>query len=105
VNAVLVYITAAGFEDAERIARGLVEERLAACTNLVPKIISTYWWDDKLNEDQESLILAKTTEEKVPAVIQYVKEMHEYELPAVSVIEIKDGNPEFLDWITSVVHK
>jgi periplasmic divalent cation tolerance protein len=101
----MVYITAANFEDAEKIARGLVEERLAACTNLVPKIISTYWWDDKLNEDQESLILAKTTNDKVDALIERVKEMHSYEVPAVSVIEIKGGNPDFLNWIESVVSK
>ncbi len=105
MGAVMVYITAANFGDAEKIARRLVEQRLAACTNVVPKIISTYWWEDEIAEDEESLILAKTTSAKVDDLIRSVMEMHNYEVPAVSVIEIKDGNPQYLEWIESVVKK
>lgn len=103
MGAVLVYITAADAGQAGEIARGVVGRRLAACANVVPKITSTYWWDGKVAEAGESLIFIKTTRARVPDLIRSVKEMHSYTVPAVTVIDIEDGNPEYLRWIESEV--
>lgn len=105
MSAALVYITAAGFEDAERIARGLVESRLAACTNIVPRIVSTYWWDGRVCEGEETLIMAKTSRALVDEVIQAVKEAHPAEVPAILAIDLIDGNPDFLNWLHGEVRQ
>lgn len=101
----LIYITASNIEEARRIARSLVEKRLVACVNIVPEIESLYWWEEKVCEDKEVLILAKTTKAKTKQVIEEVKKIHSYKVPAISVFDIVEGNEDFLEWITSEVSK
>ena len=96
---VLVYITASGPEEARSIAKTLVEKRLVACANIVPKIESIYWWKGKIFEEGETLILAKTTRKKMQAVISEAKAIHSYEVPDITVIEILEGHPSYLKWI------
>jgi periplasmic divalent cation tolerance protein len=95
----LVYITASGVEEAKEIGQKLVEERLAACVNVIPKIHSFYWWEEKLCEDAEAVILAKTKERLVNQVIKRVKELHSYTLPAILAWPIAQGLNEFLNWV------
>jgi len=95
----LIYITASNIEEARRIAKMLVEKRLVACANIVPKIESLYWWEGKINCEEEALIFAKTVREKVKNVIEEVKRLHSYEVPAIVSFDISEGNEDFLDWI------
>jgi len=97
----MVYITAASEEEAAKIGRMLVEERLAACANLLGRIGSIYWWEGKLQEDQEAALIVKTTEALVHRVIERVKLAHSYSCPCVVALPINGGNPEFLDWIAA----
>jgi periplasmic divalent cation tolerance protein len=99
MSATLVYITAPDFAEAERLARELVENRLAACANLVPRIVSTYWWDNRVCEEEEALIIVKTTRELVGDLIAAVKKSHPYEVPAILAIDAVDGNPDFIRWL------
>jgi len=94
----LVYITCGSREEAERIADALIKEKLAACVNFFP-INSVFEWEGKMQEEEEYALLCKTTEEKTPQLKKKVKEIHSYEIPAILVIEIKEGNEEFLDWV------
>lgn len=94
----VAYITAPT-EEAEKLAKGIVEERLAACVNLVPKITSYYWWDGKVNQDDEAMLMVKTTQLKVEALIDYVKEHHPYEVPEVITFKLSEGMPDYLDWV------
>lgn len=100
-----VYITASSLKEANWIAKNLVEKRLVACANIIPKINSIYWWEGKICEDQEALIFVKTTKKLAKEVIREVKEIHSYDVPAIAVLEILKGNPDFLKWISQEVVK
>ncbi|MDI6689113.1 MAG: divalent-cation tolerance protein CutA [Actinomycetota bacterium] len=99
----LIYITAANIDEARRIARTIVEKRLVACANIVPRIESFYWWQGKICEDEEVLIFAKTEMRLVKEVLSEVKGLHSYEVPAILSFDISEGNPDFLDWIAQEV--
>ncbi len=99
MSATLVYITAPDFSEAERLAREVVESRLAACANIVPRIVSTYWWNDQVCEDDEALVIVKTTRDLVEQVIEKVKNEHVYDVPAVLAIEVTAGNADFINWV------
>ncbi|KAJ3277867.1 hypothetical protein HK104_002899 [Borealophlyctis nickersoniae] len=79
---------------------GLVESKLVACVNIVPKITSIYWWDNAVQEDSELLLIMKTRSHLVPNVTDYVKVNHPYDVPEVVSFKVEDGNPDYLKWIT-----
>lgn len=95
----LIYVTASSTDEATSIARSLVDERLAACANVLGGIRSFYWWDGKVQDDEEVALIAKTTSELVDAVVARVKALHSYSCPCVVALPIDAGNPAFLDWI------
>jgi periplasmic divalent cation tolerance protein len=86
-------------DEADAFARQIVEERLAACVNIVPKIESYYWWDGAINHDNEALLIVKTTQKKFAALREYVQENHPYELPELIALPLVDGLPEYIAWI------
>ena len=87
----------------EELAQILLEEKLAACVNIIPGIKSMYWWDGKIQTDTEDLLVIKTKEELVKELTEKVKEVHPYEIPEVIVLNVEDGNNEYIDWITKSV--
>ncbi|SMF28908.1 divalent-cation tolerance protein CutA [Pseudobacteriovorax antillogorgiicola] len=95
----LIYITAATTEEATTIARTLVEEKLVACCNLIPQIKSIYHWQGEIQEDSEVLILAKSQENRVSAVISRVTELHSYDCPCITTVSLSEGHPEYLKWV------
>jgi periplasmic divalent cation tolerance protein len=101
MSASWLYLTAAGRDEAETIARTLVEERLAACANVLGGIHSFYWWKGKVHEEPEVAFVVKTRRELVEAVVARVKAMHSYSCPCVIALDIDGGNPDYLDWITA----
>ena len=96
----VVLITAPAAE-AGPLARHLVEEKLAACVNRVPGVQSVYWWQGKVQEAAEELLIAKTDKLKVKALIKAVKSRHSYSVPEVIALRIKEGNRDYLRWIAS----
>lgn len=84
---------------AERIARALVEERLAACVNLLPGITSVYRWQGSVETGGEVLLLAKTVPARLQALTARVAELHPYEVPEVIALEVSGGLPAYLQWI------
>ena len=86
-------------ETAKRLARTLVEERLAACVNLVPGLTSVYRWKGEVVEDAEVLLIAKTTEDRLPELMTRVPELHPYEVPEVLALEVGAGHPPYLEWV------
>jgi periplasmic divalent cation tolerance protein len=95
----VVLITAPDADLAERLARGIVEARLAACVNVVPGVTSHYRWRGRLQKDAEVLLIAKTTSAKVKRLVQYVKDNHSYELPETIALPIVAGSADYLKWV------
>lgn len=95
----LVITTTDQKETAERIAKTVVQERLAACVQIVPKITSYYWWEGKVECAQELLIFMKTTKEKYQILENRTKELHNYTVPEIIALPIKEGLKDYLDWI------
>jgi periplasmic divalent cation tolerance protein len=95
----LVYITAGSQQEALRVARALVEARLAACANVRDQITSLYWWEGKLQEDPEAVVIAKTRASLMDQLIAKVREVHSYDCPCVVALPIYEGHAEFLNWI------
>lgn len=96
---VVVLVTAGTDAEAASLGRTLVEERLAACANLVPGIRSIYWWEGKVEEAGEHLLLLKARAADVPALAARVKELHGYDVPEVLALPVADGSPAYLAWL------
>ncbi len=101
----MIYVTASGLEEAKKIALNLLEDKLVACANIIPKMESIYWWEGNLEEDIESVLLLKTHSELVDKVIDRVKEIHSYQTPCALEIQIKSGSREYLDWLDKSLEK
>ena len=101
IGACWCYVTAGSPEEARSLARTLVAERLAACANILDGMSSLYWWQGKLEEAAESVVILKTRSELVPALTERVKQLHSYACPCVVALPIGDGNPDYLRWIES----
>jgi len=96
---VVALSTVGSAEDADRLARALVERRLAACVNVVPGVVSHYRWKGELQRDEERLLVIKTRAERIEALREALRELHPYELPELVAFEISDGSPEYLKWL------
>ena len=95
----VVFISAGSEDEAARIGRTLVEERLAACANIVPRIRSIYRWQGKIEDEPEALMFLKTTRTQLRALIQRAGELHSYEVPGITALPIAEGHPAYMDWI------
>jgi len=100
MNFHIVYITASSREEAEKISRVLLEERLIACANIFDPVTSLYWWKGEIRKNAEALLIAKTKESLVDQLIERVKALHSYECPCIVSFPLVKGNPDFLKWIS-----
>ena len=100
-----IYMTAGSKSEAQKIGKALVDSRLAACVNILDNMESIYRWEEKLQVDSEVVLIAKTTETRVPRLIDKVKSLHSYDCPCIVSLPVLDGYPPFLDWIKSEVAK
>ena len=98
----IIYITAGDIEEARKIGRMLIEERLAACANIFP-ITSIFRWKGKIDEANEFGIFVKTRSEKVKEIENKVKEIHSYEVPCVVSFNMDEGSADYLEWIDESV--
>lgn len=98
----IIYITAGDMEEARKIGRALVEERLAACVNIFP-ITSIFRWKDNVDESGEFAIIAKTGSDKIRKIEERVCQIHSYEVPCVISWRIEGGSAPYLDWIRESV--
>ncbi len=95
----IVLSTVGSEEEASRIARTLVERRLAACVNVVPGVNSTYRWQGAVRTDAEWLLVVKTRVDRFDEVKDAIRELHSYEVPEIVMLEIADGDPAYLAWL------
>jgi periplasmic divalent cation tolerance protein len=100
-EAVFVYITAGSEAEARSLGRALVEERLAACANIIPGMISIYRWEKKMEEAQEAVLIVKTRAALFPALEARVKALHSYDTPCIAALPVAAAHQPYLDWILS----
>lgn len=98
---VALLMTAPDEETGRRIARALVEERLAACVNVLPGVHSIYRWKGAVEESDEVMLVAKTRAERAPALAARVRALHPYELPEVVALPVTDGSRAYLRWVVA----
>jgi len=99
----VVLITAPRGKRAEVLAKGLVAERLAACVNVVPGVVSHYRWQGRLHRDAECLLIAKTTGARLPALERWVRTHHPYTVPEVLALPVTAGAKTYLGWLAEQV--
>ncbi len=95
----IVLTTTGSEEEARKIARHLVERRLAACVNIVPRITSIYRWKDKVEEAGEWLLIVKTTGSAFNEVRTVITDLHSYDLPECICLNVEDGSANYLQWL------
>jgi periplasmic divalent cation tolerance protein len=94
-----VYITCKDADEARRIGKTLVEQRLAACANVLDGMNSFYWWEDALQDDREAVLIAKTRADLMEELTDLVCKLHSYDVPCVVGLPFGEGNPEYLAWV------
>ena len=101
MSAFLIYVTTSDATEAKRIGREVVAARLAACANVQEAVTSFYWWDGKIQEDSEAVLILKTQAGLVEALTAKIVALHGYDCPCVVALPIEGGNPAFLAWIAA----
>lgn len=99
-----VYATAGDPAEASRIGRAVVEERLAACANIIGGMRSVYRWEGAVQEAAEAVLILKTTDDRLGALIARVKDLHSYDCPCIEALPVVAGNQGFLDWVANETH-
>ena len=100
---ILVVVTAQDISQARKIARGLLEEKLIACANIMDGVQSLFWWQGKIDEASEVVVVLKTRQDLFAEVVSRVKFLHSYDTPEIIALPIVDGSPDYLKWIDSSV--
>lgn len=95
----VLFITTANTEEARRIASMLLNQKKVACVNIVPRVSSLFWWQDKIDSAQESLLIVKTKTSLLNEIITLVRQIHSYDVPEIIALPIVGGNQDYLDWI------
>ncbi len=102
MEGIVIIITTSNEEEAVKIARALLEERLVACVNIQMKVRSLYWWEGKIQDENEAMMIIKTRRELFGDIIKKVKEIHSYTVPEIIALPIVEGSEDYLKWIQEV---
>ena len=103
---IVVLSTCASAEEAQRVARALVEKRLAACVNVIPGVRSVYRWKDAIEDEEEVLLLIKTSRALLEELREEIERLHSYEVPEVIALSVVDGSERYLAWMNrELAHK
>ena len=97
----IILVTCGGEKQARRIAESLVEEKLAACVNIVPRVDSVFAWKGKVNRQRETLLLIKTRISLFSKLSHQVKKLHSYEIPEIIALPVLAGERKYLNWLQS----
>lgn len=100
---IVVYVTAGSADEADRLARALVDERLAACVNRIKSVQSVYRWQGKVEQSEEELLIIKTSRDRFAALEKRVRELHSYSVPEVIALPVIEGSGAYLKWLNEQV--
>jgi len=100
---IVILITTSSEGEARKIADLLLNERKAACVNIVPKVESLFWWQSKIESAHESLLVVKTNIDKLKEITDLVKKVHTYEVPEIIALPIIGGSEDYIKWLDTVL--
>jgi len=100
---IIILITCANEEEAQKISRALVSERLCACVNILGNVKSLFWWEGKVDSSPEVLLIAKSKKSKFTGIIKLVKSLHSYEVPEIIALPIIAGDKKYLSWLNNSI--
>ena len=103
-DTLVVLVTTPSAEEAARLARAVVEEKLAACGNVVPAVRSIYRWEGKICDEQEALLVLKAPARRFPELRDRIVALHPYDVPEVIALRIEDGSERYIDWIVQSMY-
>ncbi len=95
----IIFVNTGSEDEAATIAHALVTERLAACGNILPRVRSIYRWQGKIEDEPEVMLLIKTTEDRIPTLIDRVNQLHSYDVPEIIALPITQGSESYLNWV------
>jgi len=98
---VVVYTTIDNIQDARKMAHSLVEEQLVACVNIIPNIESVYGWKGNIEENNEYILIARTSDDNVEKTVNRIEQIHNYELPDIIVLPVTGGLKDYLDYVSN----
>lgn len=104
-NPLIVLVTTSNREEAEKISKTLLKEKLIACANIVGPVHSLFWWQGKIDEAQEHIILMKTRKDLFNRLCEKVRALHSYEVPEILAIPIIGGFKPYMEWLSNSVSK
>ena len=96
---IVIFVTAANKKEAKKIASVLIEEKLAACVNIIENLHSIFWWQGKVDSTKEALLVAKTRKALMNKLIRKVKSLHSYAVPEIIALPVVSGDKKYLQWI------
>ena len=102
---IVIFITCSNKKEAKHIAQKLIKNRLAACVNIIEEIESVFWWQGKIDNAREVLLIIKSKKSKLNSIIKLVKSVHSYEVPEIIALPIIGGYKPYLDWLDESVRK
>lgn len=102
---IVVLVTAPSREEGDKIARGLLQAKCAACVNIVPQVSSLFWWQRKIDQADEVLLVIKTNASVMEKLITQVTALHSYDVPEIIALPIVGGAQPYLDWIDDSIGK
>lgn len=100
---ILVLTTTSSVEEAEKVARGLLEKKLVACINIIRDVKSIYWWQGSIEQTVEALVVAKTRHDKLEAVEKTIRELHSYKVPEIIALPVVAGGDDYLGWLDKTI--
>lgn len=102
MEAVVIFITTSTIDEARKIGNALLEERLIACVNIIPQVESIFFWQEKVCNEKEALMIIKTRRTLIDDVIKRVKAIHSYAVPEIIALPIISGSEDYLKWVGDV---
>ena len=101
VEYLVILVTTPSIDEAQAITQLLLEQRRAACVNIIPKVSSSFWWRNRIDSATENLLIIKSKASQLQEIINLIKESHSYEVPEIIALPIINGNRAYLDWLDS----
>ena len=105
IKYIVIFVTCASKEEAAKIAKNLLDERLIACANIIEGVSSFFWWKGKVDRAKEALVIIKTAGKNFDKVRKRIKKLHSYEVPEIIAVPITAGESSYLKWIDESIKK